>query len=79
MHSFVHLQALHENSVCPSDRDINWRPPVQGKSSPVLVKEPYSNLKWLLVGLLPATQNLQCALSVCPPRRLRCNGRKLNF
>ena len=25
----------------PSDRDFNWRPPVQGKLPPVQVKEPY--------------------------------------
>ena len=28
----------------PSDRDVNWRPPVQGESSPMQVKEPYSSL-----------------------------------
>ena len=26
------------------DRDINWMSPVQGKSPPVKVKEPYGNL-----------------------------------
>ena len=25
----------------PSDRDVNWRPSVQGQSSPVQVKDPY--------------------------------------
>ena len=29
---------------CPSDRDINLRPPVQGESPTVQVKEPYSSL-----------------------------------
>ena len=44
--------------VCrPSDRDVNWRPPVQGKSHPVQVKEPYGNSKWLLVGL-PGVYNV---------------------
>ena len=28
----------------PSDRDVNWMPPVQGESPPVQVKEPYGNL-----------------------------------
>ena len=28
----------------PSDRDINWMSPVQGKSPLVQVKEPYGNL-----------------------------------
>ena len=27
----------------PSDRDVNWMSPVQGKSPPVQVKEPYGN------------------------------------
>ena len=36
------------------DRDINWRPPVQGKSHPAQVKEPYDNSKWL-TGLLDMT------------------------
>ena len=26
----------------PSDRDVNWRPPVQGQPSPVQVKDPYT-------------------------------------
>ena len=26
----------------PSDRDINWRPPVQGQSPPVQVKDPHT-------------------------------------
>ena len=41
----------------PADRDVKWRPPVQGKSHPVQVKEPYGNSKWLLVGLHPATRS----------------------
>ena len=28
----------------PSDRDVNWMSPVQGKSPLVQVKEPYGNL-----------------------------------
>ena len=28
----------------PSDQDVNWMSPVQGKSPPVQVKELYSNL-----------------------------------
>ena len=28
----------------PSDPDVNWMSPVQGKSPPVQVKEPFDNL-----------------------------------
>ena len=42
----------------PSDRDVNWMSPVQGKSPPVQVKEPYGNLIWLLVGFHPATRSV---------------------
>ena len=48
----------------PSDRDVNWRSPVQGKSHHVQVKEPYGNSNWLLVGLHFATRGVQCTLSV---------------
>ena len=47
-----------------SDLDVNCRRPLQGKSHPVQVKEPYGNLKWLLVGFHPATRRVQCTLSV---------------
>ena len=40
----------------PSDRDINWMSPVQGKSPPVQVKEPYGNLDMVT-----------CRLSSCNP------------
>ena len=40
----------------PSDRDFNWMSPVQGKSPPVQVKEPYSNLDMVT-----------CRLSSCNP------------
>ena len=44
----------------PSDQDVNWMSPVQGKSSPVRVKEPYGNLDlWLLVGFHSATRSVQ--------------------
>ena len=38
------------------DRDVNWMSPVQGKSSPVQVKEPYGNLDMVT-----------CRLSSCNP------------
>ena len=44
----------------PSDRDVNWRLPVQGKSHPVQVKEPYGNSKRLLVDLHPEARIVQC-------------------
>ena len=62
-------------TVRPSDRDVNWRSPVQGKAHPVQVQEPYGNSKWLLVGLHPATRSVQCTpectmyTHLCPPRR----------
>ena len=37
-----HLQELHDTVRRPSDRDVNWRTPVQGQSSPVRVKDPYT-------------------------------------
>ena len=40
----------------PSDRDVNWMSPVQGKSHPVQVKEPYGNLDMVY-----------CRLSSCNP------------
>ena len=42
----------------PSDRDVNWRPPVHEKSIPVQFKEPYGNSKWLLVGCEGVWQNI---------------------
>ena len=42
---------------------------MQGKSHPVQVKEPYGNLKWLLVDLHPATRSvLECTLCLECPR-----------
>ena len=35
----------------PSDRDVNWRPSVQGQSSPVQVKDPYTGSILMHVGL----------------------------
>ena len=34
--------------------------PVQGKSTPVQVKEPYGNLDMVTVGFHPATRSVQC-------------------
>ena len=61
-------------TVCrPSDRDVNWRSPVQGKSHQV--KEPYGNSNWLLVGLHPAAK-VYNVHRLCRPRKFRRNGRK---
>ena len=64
-HAFTscHLQECYENSMRPSDRDVNWRPPVQGKAHPEQVKEPYGNSNWLLVGFHLATRSVQCTPS----------------
>ena len=37
----------------PSDRDVNWMSPMQGKSPSVQVKEPYSNLDMVTCRLSP--------------------------
>ena len=42
-----------------SDRDVNWMSPVQGKSSPVQVKEPYGNLDMVTCVLSSCTRSVQ--------------------
>ena len=41
------------------DRDVNWMSPVQGKSPPVQVKEPYGNFDLVTCRLHPATRSVQ--------------------
>ena len=50
-HAFLYVICRHEMKTVrrPSDRDINWKSPVQEKSHHVQVKEPYGNSNWLLV------------------------------
>ena len=71
----------------PSDRHVNWRPPVQGKSHPVQVKEPYGNSKWLTgLNSVNWTVKLQLKQNPAPPTMrtllqdtsLRCWNRELN-
>ena len=47
----------------PSDRDVNWMSPVQGKSSPVQIKEPYGNLDMVT-----------CRISSCNPEFTKYEG-----
>ena len=47
---------MSEQAHRPSDRNVNWMSPVQGESSPVQVKELYSNLNMVT-----------CRLSSCNP------------
>ena len=54
----------------PSDRDVNWLFPVQGKSPPVQVKEPYGNLDMVLEGFHPATQSVQSTPADNTPKRV---------
>ena len=44
-HAFLHVISRHKmNTMCrPSDRDVNWKSPVQGKLYCVQFKEPYGN------------------------------------
>ena len=64
-HSFLRVICRDDMQTVrrTSDRGINWSPHpllLQGQS-PVQVKEPYGNSKWLLVGLHPATGiRLEC-------------------
>ena len=44
---------------CPSDRNVNWMSPVQGKSHLVQVKEPYGNLDIITCRLSSATWSVQ--------------------
>ena len=65
-HAFLHVICRDDMKTVrrPSDRHVNWRPHVQGKSPPVQVKEPYIRYsKWLSVGLHPAT--LMCTKYTC--------------
>ena len=43
----------------PSDPDVNWMSPVQGKSPPVQVKELYSNLDMVTNRLSSCNQSVQ--------------------
>ena len=60
-HTSLRVICGHDiKTVClPSDRDVNWRPPVHGKSHPVQVTTYGTDSKWLHVGLHPATQSVQ--------------------
>ena len=59
------------NRVChPSEQNVNWRPPVQGQSSPVQVKDPYSGSILMLFWLALQTQRI---VPCTPPK----NNQKL--
>ena len=47
----------------PSDRDVNWMSPVQGKSPPVQVKEPYGNFDMVTCRL--SSCNPECTMYTC--------------
>ena len=49
----------------PSDWDVNWMSPLQGRSPLVQVKDPYGNFDMvnLLVGFHPATWSVQSTLA----------------
>ena len=48
---------------CPSNWDLNWMSPVQGKSYLVQVKEPYGNLDVVTCRL--SSCNLECTKYTC--------------
>ena len=67
----------HNQVHRPSDQDIKWMSPVQRKSPPVQVNEPYSNLDmWLLVGLHTATRSVQSTPVDNTPKRVWQNIEK---
>ena len=47
----------------PSDRDVNWMSPVQVKSPPVQVKEPYGNFDMVTCRLSSCKQ--ECTMYTC--------------
>ena len=47
--------------------------PVQGKSSPVQVKEPYGNLD-MVIDFRPATRSVQSACSSLPIMPVKASG-----
>ena len=47
----------------PLDLDINWMSPVQGKSPPVLAKEPYGNFD--MVNRRLSSCNPKCTKYTC--------------
>ena len=47
----------------PSDRDVNWMSPVQGKSPLVQVEEPYGNLGMVTCRL--SSCNPECTMYTC--------------
>ena len=52
------FQCLNTLSRVSLDQDVNWMSPVQGKSPPVQVKEPYSDLDMVTCWFLPATSRV---------------------
>ena len=51
-HASFHIICMDDmNTVLrPSDQDLNWRPSVQGLSSPVQIKDPYTGSIVMHVG-----------------------------
>ena len=61
----------------PLDLDVNWMSPMQEKSPPMQVKEPYSNLDMFIVGFHPATRSVQStSLPIMP---MRAYGRTYRY
>ena len=86
MLSLVSFAGMTLNKCTVLHQDVNWRPPVQGESSPVQVQEPYSSLHdyyWLsscktgvynvhLLIILERIANTDiCKCSFPPPKTIR--------
>ena len=64
-HAFSSVICRDDNGLVhhPSDQDVNWVSPVQGKSHLVQGKEPYGNLDMVTCRL--SSCNLQCTKYTC--------------
>ena len=63
------MYAYSLSSKDPSDLNVNWRPPVQGGSSPVQVKEPYTSLHDYLLAFILQNRCVQCTPAHNPRER----------
>ena len=76
-HAFLHVICRHNmKTACrPSDRDVNWRSPLQGKSTICRLKNhPVIQMGYLEAFILqPVVYSVH---RLCPHRKFRRNGRK---
>ena len=61
--SYLQIKVGNRQLRCPSDQDINWMSPMQGKSLLVQVEEPYGNLDMITCRL--SSCNTECTKYTC--------------